>query len=890
MPRRRPNAGLSFLATVVVLNAAWGCNDDRKEANDDAETDTANALEDVSVGDVEPGSDALRSDALGSDALGNGCTGVTAKKIVAGLGGGGDNQSKGRYEAALPGDIELRNDHGRFVIRTRKGGVAMYGSTGGHLVDALPHPKDNESVTDGLREFIIAVGGHVVRPDEVKIEAATACSATVVVRGPLVPFPVLSEALGLDLPPLDVEHRYTLTHKTAAVEIATTVKLKEGAKPDTALITDAFFWSGDMQLYLPGHPVDDLPIAASTDAFAVTPNRVGTNAPAYAVVAEKKLNMVNAGGILGFLQPTITPTKAGITLRRWFAIGAAPYRDVASALSVARAARDGQTTGGQVEGVVENAFGNAFVDALDKDGKPLARCGVGADDGYSCRVPLATTKLRPGLLGDGNGGKGGGMQVDGLLARPVKVVATKTTHLLMQTMRPARIKVSVRDVGGKPIAFRLTLRPAGGKPKAKRRTLVDVDGDATFEVPAGKYDAWVHHGPFWSMHKQVLDVQELKIATLDVKLRRIVDPGPWRSADFHVHAEHSTDGSASVRYRVASAVAEELHYIVSTDHDHVTDYSPWIAAAGLGNQLVTARGVEVSTTAHGHFNAWPLPAKPAEAGNGAPRWGGVALTELFGIFDDGKTKPLVQCNHPRYSGAGYFDAIGLDPKQDNTAKQVDKKLLGCSALEVINGIAHKDTPKLLADFFALLNRGIRITATGTSDCHGRHDFAGNPRTLLRISGSPQHPVGGSPHQFDEALIAGRAIATAGPLLTIAAHNGNKTVEIGAMLGKLTGETTVTAKLRAPEWLPLGRLVVYRNGAKVFDKKVVAKPDKNGLQAFDAVGLPSQVSTSGQDEWWVAVHEPGPGSGEPGIHRPPWAVTNPVFIDGDGDGKWRKKWP
>ncbi len=39
-----------------------------------------------------------------------------------------------------------------------------------------------------------------------------------------------------------------------------------------------------------------------------------------------------------------------------------------------------------------------------------------------------------------------------------------------------------------------------------------------------------------------------------------------------------------------------------------------------------------------------------------------------------------------------------------------------------------------------------------------------------------------------------------------------------------------------------------------------------------------------DGWVVAVHEPG-ASAKPGIHRPAWAIANPVLIDGDGDGGW-----
>ncbi|MCO4763676.1 MAG: hypothetical protein KC502_19345 [Myxococcales bacterium] len=187
----------------------------------------------------------------------------------------------------------------------------------------------------------------------------------------------------------------------------------------------------------------------------------------------------------------------------------------------------------------------------------------------------------------------------------------------------------------------------------------------------------------------------------------------------------------------------------------------------------------------------------------------------------------------------------------------------------------------------LLARGIFITATGTSDCHGTSDFVGNPRTWVYLGeAAAKNLCKGGATVVDEALKSGRAVASAGPMLNVEVSRGKSSAAVGELLSPpSTGSNAATIEVRiaAPEWLPLGTLDVYAGQKEVKSEDVSKAVVKDGAREV-VLTLPMEATQS--DTTVVAVHVPKAGTnGWPGIHRPAWALTNPVRIDGDGDGKW-----
>jgi hypothetical protein len=105
---------------------------------------------------------------------------------------------------------------------------------------------------------------------------------------------------------------------------------------------------------------------------------------------------------------------------------------------------------------------------------------------------------------------------------------------------------------------------------------------------------------------------------------------------------------------------------------------------------------------------------------------------------------------------------------------------------------------------------------------------------------------------------------------------------------------IKVKVQGPRWLGCDRVDVYGNGALVKSIPVAASS-----QAVTKLDLTFALARPKQDEWLVAIAS-GPGPGDDALYwsqsRPyqptlaHWeprviGATNPIRIDGDGDGKY-----
>ncbi|MCB9785398.1 MAG: CehA/McbA family metallohydrolase [Deltaproteobacteria bacterium] len=759
----------------------------------------------------------------------------------------------GLHAAALPGDLVLENAVSRFVVRAGPQGYALPGLPGGHLIDAVRLEAGVQRGADSLRELALTADFWLLVPDRVEItDDGSEGAARVRVEGHLAGFPLIQSVLPLPAPDVDVAHEYVLVPDSPVLEIRTRLSPREAGPGPGVLLADVSLWGADVRLFIPGLGADALPTSASGAVLGLTPSRAGSDTPACAIATEAPRTLVDASGIKAFLFPDTPVPAGGVTVVRRLAVGGTQGTDLAHAM----AALDlpGAPPRARALGVVQGAFAGLEVEALDDAGHPLTRCAVEAGR-FDCPVPQATAALVPRWLGDGDGDVGLGDQRAGEAA-PFTPDAETTL-----TAAPARLEVQVDDPVGQPVPFRLDAWSSAGD---DRRTFVSADGAATFLLPPGSWQLWLHHGPRWSEATETLTLAPGATARFEATLRRVVDTGPWVAVDLHVHAEDSTDSEAANTHRFAAALAEDLVGYVATDHDFVTDAAAWLGASGLADRLEVAAGVEVSTTALGHFNVWPVAPDPTLAGQGAPDWDGLDAPGLLARLRAAAPTGVVQLNHPRFGGASYFDAIGFDPAT------TDPALLAFDAMELINGIGHTDTPEVLADWTGLLDRGLRITGTGASDVHGQGEPMGLPGTLVR----PE-----TDGDVWEALRAGRAVASAGPWLTVELSDAQgATGRIGDTLVAPAGPLLLTAALEAPDWLSLGRLRVLVSGETLLDEDVSAEPVVDGRRrVMRTLSLPADA-----DAWCVAVHLPG-DTPRPGLRRPPWAVTNPVFVDADGDG-------
>ncbi|MEZ4442734.1 MAG: CehA/McbA family metallohydrolase [Polyangiaceae bacterium] len=399
------------------------------------------------------------------------------------------------------------------------------------------------------------------------------------------------------------------------------------------------------------------------------------------------------------------------------------------------------------------------------------------------------------------------------------------------------------------------------------KSFVYTTGDGEIPIPPGRYTVSAFRGLEYGRVERDLEIRAGEATSFDAKLVREVDTAGWLSADLHVHAMPSWDAPASLEDRVRSLAAVGVEVAVATDHNAVTDYGPAIRRLGLDAHLASVVGDEV-TTEHpdlGHFNVFPLvPPSPLPHAEMDPH-------ELFAAARRRSPNGVLQVNHPRMGSIGYFELLHLDrgaPRPWSLRSPFTE--VGFDAIEVFNG-DHFDhigeVEWVLEDWFALMDAGMRYTATGNSDSHKvSYQDAGMPRNWVAVEDD-------DPRTFDEerfiaAIRAGKVVVSSGPFLTLTAN--------GAGIGEtvvLHGEATVEVMVRvdAPGWIDVDTVELLRRGHVVKRWKVPAGKRHPRLEA--ALQLPV-----GPGDWLVAIAR---GDGRlPNLYRSqgrPFAFTNPIHL-------------
>jgi hypothetical protein len=451
--------------------------------------------------------------------------------------------------------------------------------------------------------------------------------------------------------------------------------------------------------------------------------------------------------------------------------------------------------------------------------------------------------------------------------------------------RPGTLHYLLTDDAEQPLAGRLLIRgvpptkdpdlvPAAEEAGSKNM-LYSLTGSGSLELPAGRYDVLATHGPEYSMPRQQLEVNADLGATFRAVLSRTVDTSGWLAADFHVHASPSQDSSVKLTDRVLTLSAEGIELAVPTDHNHVTEYVEPIHTQGLDGKLASMPGVEITTRGWGHFNAYPYP-KSLEL----PPTHETSPAEIFAIVRARAPQAVLQVNHPRMPGVGYFNRGELDPKTGEV--QAPGFSFAFDTLEVSNGFDLEDPSVFERNFrewFELLNIGRRYTAVGNSDSHHVvFQWAGWPRTYVRVPDQDLTRV--APGDVTRALTGGHALVSCG-LFVLPVANGSA----GPGDTVQGSRVSLAISVGAPEWIDAATVEVYANGAKVEQRKRDTSLQKRPWNL--RVDLELKADT------WLVVLARGDNfmnDALPGKWIKPFGFSNPIFVDANGDGVFETPGP
>jgi hypothetical protein len=411
--------------------------------------------------------------------------------------------------------------------------------------------------------------------------------------------------------------------------------------------------------------------------------------------------------------------------------------------------------------------------------------------------------------------------------------------------------------------------------------IMSLTGVGVARVPVGSYDVTVSRGPEWEIFTARRVKVTAKGAVVKARLAHVVDTHDWLSADFHVHASRSSDSRVPMEDRIYEFVADDVQMIVSTDHNVISDYDPFIRELGAGKQIASAIGDELTTGGWGHFGAFPLPHELERAGEGAVLVHGRRPADFFKDVRTNAPDAIIDVHHPRIDAEiGYFDLGQFDPRADRAGKS------GFSwdfdAVEVMNGYqdpVRRSVDRVVDDWFSLLNHDHLVTATGNSDTHHlTFNIGGYPRNYVKLRDDrPEHV---NPKEVAAALRFHHAFFTTGPFVTLEAAGGT----IGDLVPARGGKARVDITVQAAPWVSVSRVTLYLNGNEV--KRWMLAP------ADAVVRFRESYEVTTPRDGYVVVRVDGDKSLAPVVGDRktftayPFALTNPVFLDVDGDGKYR----
>jgi hypothetical protein len=358
--------------------------------------------------------------------------------------------------------------------------------------------------------------------------------------------------------------------------------------------------------------------------------------------------------------------------------------------------------------------------------------------------------------------------------------------------------------------------------------------------------------------------------------------------DPHCHTLHS-DGAVTAEERVKSLVAEGVEVAVATDHFYRHDLAPAAESAGLGGFLTVIAGTEVSIRNPRDyeytldFNLYPL--GPGDSGWSAPE---TLADEVAPIFEETRRRypgALIQVNHPRSSSWDYLNSYRLDPESAATARE--GFWTGFDLLEVLNGPSTRSSRNAatIRDWLNLLARGFFFPAVGSSDAHQVDtEEAGYSRTYVYASDQEIGAV--DTGAVVAALGRGRSFVTNGPIVEVATSRGALP---GDVVGAAGGEVELLVDVRAAPWIRIdeARVIVNREVDRVLPVEVPAGTvqrlkEKVHLELTRDAFVVVEV-TGGTSLFPVVQVVSQTGRSEDAVT--PYALTNPIFIDVDGNGRF-----
>lgn len=424
------------------------------------------------------------------------------------------------------------------------------------------------------------------------------------------------------------------------------------------------------------------------------------------------------------------------------------------------------------------------------------------------------------------------------------------------------------------------------------------DGKFRQEIGPGTYDVVISYGPEYDAIFTELVVEPGKVAPLKAQLKRVLNTTGWVSADFHSHSTPSGDNTSSQLGRVQNLLCENVEFCPCTEHNRIDSYTPLLKRLGVERLMGTCTGMELtgSLLPINHQNAFPLIHKPRTQDGGAPQTDDspVVQIERLAMWDGGSDK-LVQENHPNL--VQLFSDKDEDGKYDGGFA---KMLQFMDVMEIhppegifsapTRGENGKLTRNPIFHWMQLVNLGYRIPGVVNTDAHYTYHDSGWLRNYIKSATD-------DPAKVDTMDVVnhseqGHVVVTTGPFMEVSLKSHKESKKGVGIPGDDViapgGEVELHVKVQCANWLDVNRVQVFLNGrpdkSLNFTRRETPEkfqPDVVKFEATLPIDLKADthviVATIGEGLQLGRVMGPERGK------IPPVAVSNPIFVDVDGQG-------
>ena len=793
---------------------------------------------------------------------------------------------------ALVGDVKVYNAHVAFMIEGAR--IASgYRHRGGYPVDMAALDADGVPSQDYFGELFLGGNLDILWPESVEVmdDGVASGEAWVRVTGETGPFEFadsfIADILGATDLQLEMALDYRLGPDDRALRLDVTYTNPTSKYAEVDLAASMSHSGDGAWLWAPGVGFDAESAAIPVPYYGTSGSRL-----AYGVmVAEDDLTLLfSYSGVTILLQDGfLVPAGESVARTMWFGVtdnGPAGLDAMRREL-LGSAAELGSVAGMVALPDTAAPGAEAFVAVRRADGAPETIAPVQADGSFGFELEVGAYSVTAYLQGHVPSAVVG-----------IDVLAGAEVSPQLAIDAAARVVVTVTDPadGGAAVPARVTFTRTGDTPspwppgdvRPQKKSwsggtsaVALVTGpEEVVLVPAGTYNIVAGRG--YSYERDVRDITLVagENAPLELVVERVIDTTGWLSADFHIHALRSPDSYVPYDIRARQAASDDLDLPILTEHVYVAGLGGAIDAAGIGDEVIGVVGQEVTTFAYGHFNAFPLVWDPLK-----PNLGGVFpydkdAPELFAaIRAQSPGDEIIAVNHPRGVGPGaYFSWVGLNAAEDTVYNDAGWST-NWDAIEVFNGSCSTggDNGDTLKDWIALTNNGYTKTLGSGSDTHSESTPPGKVRNWIRVE---EAAVRESPENLVPAVRGRRLFVSCGPFVRFTAEvTGGEPVGLGGRVAvDGDGEATLHATVEAPTWMNVTEARLWENGVvvDVFDLTGSADP----VVRFD-----SDLTISPDADAWYALEVVGSGSLHPIGGGSPYALTNPIEVDADGDGEW-----